>query len=528
MRNFAADRGLAACRMLAVVLAGVALLCLGWRMAHGFYFPPFGDEVGHLLGAQSINGGGLLYRDYIDDHGPVPYALAQIYGVLAGWAHPTRARLIPALMAVAGILAVAGSPALQGRWERLVAAGTTAALLAAAWIVQGICLVDYQQMAGFLLLVALALFTAPAWAGVMPSRWMAACAGACCVFTCFVAYSYGPSAVMVFGGGVWAARGAGRALLLPVFAGAVAAFLIMVAWLAAFSDLRGFVVFHFIHSQLYYGPYLHYDPLMALRALVPGRGPWQRVQDVALAAAGLSVALFFGPLLRRRGWRVLGPTLLAGLALAFSNPRGSPIFQNGAFVVLSFGFFALAMARAPRAFGVVRGWLVPARFAVLASCVLAGLSAEAMCRRAYSTPHEFTRAQMLALQPIALGVSQGAWAVALRRAVAPNERMLALPFDPPLYFEAGRQPMRGYYLYLPWDADYARKPWFGVTHDLCVDMQKNPPPVVYYNGWVVWDRYDPRTYMPCVLGVIAKLYVPAPGAADFFVRRDRLKAWEGS
>ena len=118
--------------------------------------------------------------------------------------------------------------------------------------------------------------------------------------------------------------------------------------------------------------------------------------------------------------------------------------------------------------------------------------------------------------------------MALRRATAPDERILALPFDPMLYFQAGRQPMRGYYLYLPWDADYARRPWFGVTHDLCVDLQKDPPPVVFYNGWVVWDQYDPRVYMKCVLDVIAKLYVPAPGAPDFFVRRDRLKVWQGS
>jgi hypothetical protein len=115
----------------------------------------------------------------------------------------------------------------------------------------------------------------------------------------------------------------------------------------------------------------------------------------------------------------------------------------------------------------------------------------------------------------------------LRRATKPDERFLALPFDPDLYFEAGRLPMRGYYDYLPWNADYAKSPWFGQTNDLCVDLQRDPPPVLFYNGWVVWDRYDPRNYMPCVLGVIAKLYVPAPATPDFFVRRDRVGAWLG-
>jgi hypothetical protein len=31
--------------------------------------------------------------------------------------------------------------------------------------------------------------------------------------------------------------------------------------------------------------------------------------------------------------------------------------------------------------------------------------------------------------------------------------------------------------------------------------------------------------MACVAGVLHDLYMPAPGAADFYVRKDRVAAW---
>ena len=106
--------------------------------------------------------------------------------------------------------------------------------------------------------------------------------------------------------------------------------------------------------------------------------------------------------------------------------------------------------------------------------------------------------------------------------------MLVLPFQPPIYQIAGRLPVSGYYDYLPWDADYAKNPWFGLKRDLCVDLPKLNPPVIVYNAWIVWGRYDPEHYMPCVLRYLRENYVPAPGADTFYVRRDRLEAWNAA
>lgn len=128
---------------------------------------------------------------------------------------------------------------------------------------------------------------------------------------------------------------------------------------------------------------------------------------------------------------------------------------------------------------------------------------------------------------MALGEHDDPVALAARRAAHPGEPILALPFDLETYFAIGRPPMRGYVIYLPWDADYARHPWHGYTHDICVDMRRNPPPVVFDNNWVVWNRYDPRRYMACVTDILRDLYTPAPGVANFYVRKDRLADWIG-
>lgn len=511
------------------ILAAIAGLCLALRVWRGFYFLSFGDETEHLIGAKVIMARGRLYHDFIDEHGPLPYALAQAFGAVAGWEHPTRARVIPALLALAAMAAMAGSRALQGCVERLTAAAMFAALIASIWIVQGLCFLDYQPLAGMILVIATASFTAPAWADEPASRLAAFIGGACCVLACFVAYAYGPAAVLLFGSGVWAGWQSGpgaRRTIAAALAGACLALAAATLWLALYANLLGYLAFHFIRAQIYFGPYLNFSPLHPFAVLIPGHGRGEVVQTMGIVAAGLAVLMLFGPLLARR-WRLLGPALAAMLALILTNPRGSPIFQNATFVVLAFGWLALAMARLPRALCLPVGRLEPARVATVAACVLGAIAAEAAARHATSSPHGLTRSEWEVSQPHALGLSQGPWAVALRRATKPDERFLALPFDPDLYFEAGRLPMRGYYDYLPWNADYAKSPWFGQTNDLCVDLQRDPPPVLFYNGWVVWDRYDPRNYMPCVLGVIAKLYVPAPATPDFFVRRDRVGAWLG-
>jgi hypothetical protein len=213
--------------------------------------------------------------------------------------------------------------------------------------------------------------------------------------------------------------------------------------------------------------------------------------------------------------------VLPGLAgLILTNPRGSPIFQNGAYMITTFGFAALALAQLPRRanFGVRTG----ARIGWLAAMTVLIIGSEAIARRATTSLGNFTRKQMHHVPLASLAQSNDPWARSIRQVTAPDERILALPYWPDLYPLAGRLPMEHYGFYLPWDADYARHPVLGVTHDICADLPRDLPPVIYYNGWTVWGKYDPAKYMACLLPILADKYRPMPGAPYFYVRADRM------
>lgn len=82
--------------------------------------------------------------------------------------------------------------------------------------------------------------------------------------------------------------------------------------------------------------------------------------------------------------------------------------------------------------------------------------------------------------------------------------------------------MKKYHEYLPWEADYARHPWFGYERDLCVDLPANLPPVIYFDDYRVWGRWSAADYMPCVLKILARDYQRDPVEKSVYIRRDRL------
>jgi hypothetical protein len=110
----------------------------------------------------------------------------------------------------------------------------------------------------------------------------------------------------------------------------------------------------------------------------------------------------------------------------------------------------------------------------------------------------------------------------IRALVRPDERILALVYRPWEYWSASRLPMRGFYMYLPYDALYARNPVLGVQHDLCPAMQKEPPPVVLFDNWKVWNHFAPADYMPCVIDILRQGYTVSSLSRELYIRNDRV------
>jgi len=126
----------------------------------------------------------------------------------------------------------------------------------------------------------------------------------------------------------------------------------------------------------------------------------------------------------------------------------------------------------------------------------------------------------VAMPRVGIGLSTAPEFVRIRELVHPDEHILAVPYAPGLYMGADRMPMDRYFYYLPWDAAYAKAPWFGQTHDLCVDLPKAPPRLIYFDHYVVWDRYDIRDYAPCLFAFLKAHYRRQTDFPDLYVRAD--------
>lgn len=508
----------------AVLLAALTTVFFGIRIWHGIWFLPFADEAEHLLGGLMLNHGAIMYRSFIDAHGPVTFMLTQAYGAIFGWSHPNGARLISAALALGACCCIATSSAVPGRVAKLWAASLFCGLIASVWLLQALYMVNYHAIAGCLIAIALALFIVPAWHQTHTTRPRAFAAGACCLLVIATAYSFGPAIILLGASAIWAAwQGPARQNIEWFAAGATTAFLIVLVWLMLFGDIIGYITFHFIDNQVYYSPYVSFSFDTFLKGLVPSRQPAVLVHSLALLAclAAAIICLALNQLRSAGSWRMAGPILLGFAGLLALCARGGYMFQDGSFLVSSIAMFSLELAAALSRIPMPRqasclGW-------TLSGSIMVGLCiamAEMVMRNALESPMNMTRQQMISQPRYNLGLSQAPLYAKIRALTDPTDRVLTLPYAPDISLASGRLPMDKYTVYLPWDADYAKAPWFGRDRDLCVDMKKTPPKLVYFNNWIVWDRYAMADYAPCVIAILAKDYIRQTDFPDLYLRRD--------
>jgi hypothetical protein len=83
---------------------------------------------------------------------------------------------------------------------------------------------------------------------------------------------------------------------------------------------------------------------------------------------------------------------------------------------------------------------------------------------------------------------------------------------------AHRLPMDGYHYYMPWDADYAKAPWFGRTRDLCADIGKAPPKLIYFDDVPVWGHWPMDVYAHCFIQYLNAHYTRQIDFPKLYVR----------
>ena len=512
----------------AAVLLTLSLVWFAIRCVHGIHFMAFGDESGHLLGARAIRAGDVLYRDYIDAHGPLSFMVAQLGGWLFGWKEPLDSRWAICLATLLAGACVVTSPALRGAASRLWAGALFFGLLSAPWLVQALNEVNYHLLGGLLCTVVLAWLVVPAWLGAPVSRWQAAASGVSLALIAAAAYALLPTVLLLFASAAVLLRSGpvGRRtgpVLIATAVGCLAGVAIVAVWMARYADFVGYLVYHVIVNQLYYARYIGFGWRSFVSGGVPSADPGRLVHSGAIVALVtaclvLATARMSAPP-RRPGWRAAG-LLLALAGAALSDARGSTEFQDGTLLVCSMALLSLALPLLPHRVSTAPG----ARTAWATTFLLFALLAsfEMVDRQAVNSPFGMTRAQMEAAPLRFLKVDRHDPTYArVAQVLRPGERLLVIPYMPDFYLPAGFLPIRKFHAYLPWEADYARHYWFGRTRDLCEELQARPPPVIVYNKWVVWGLYAPEDYVPCLKDVLARSYV-ADVNPPLYLRRDRV------
>jgi hypothetical protein len=209
------------------------------------------------------------------------------------------------------------------------------------------------------------------------------------------------------------------------------------------------------------------------------------------------------------------------LAVLLTNPRGTRAFHDSPFVLTNIALFALAggvilqriydrhtLAAAATAMALVLGAAAPAIW--LEKCTECFPIDGAIDRDISHYAAEIKRDESDIYRYI--------------RSITRKEGdLLALVLNPIIYIKAERLPASGHHFYLPWQAAYSRNPIQGYRIDICDDIKRNNPAVVWLFNLRVWERYTLQNYEPCVIRAINDGYTPLAFDSPWYIRNDVLR-----
>jgi hypothetical protein len=473
---------------LLLMVPAALLFVIQHKLLSYFYF---GDEAETVVAAKMMAAGDRLYWHISNQHGPLTF-LPQFLLEKAGVGGIRNGRISIAVFQWLALLTVYFSPLLRDWLSRVVAV-----MLAAVGI--SVFLPDmlghtmqYHVLAGLILLVVMAQYTLPSIAGLPLSRWRVAAGSFLIASLPFLAVTYAPLAALM-----WLAS-ARRSQLRTLVLAACAAALLNLLFLKLTGSLRGYWAMHiYMNSKLlqpYAGNPTPIDMMMtALRALGSSPGAFFTV----------CVALVVATQLARREARMLPwRTLLLAAALVSTLLRGTgpaglyavPIV----YAALALPILALSNPGTLRRKPLLAGLVLIACFGRML------LAAEGEDARYAASP-------MPGKTPF------GELAKAITQ---PGDRIISYSFSPHQYLAADRLPAAAEYFYLPWQADYEKKPILGVDMNACRDIETSRPKLISLDRWKVYDVYSWESYAGCIETIVERDYVPVPSMKGVYVRKD--------
>jgi MFS family permease len=481
--------------------------------------PDFNDETEKLIASQLMQNGLRLYKDIFVQHGPFVYMLSHLFDVLTGNTELYWPRVLPIGLSLVSVMAIAGSPALENTQHRLTAAALT--LVAYSFLLAQFSLIMtmYQVYAGFLFVIALALAIVPSALGLRLRPWQLLCSGFALVCVGLNAFSYGPALFLVVVG-LFASRlpdwREGMRVLGWTALGGFIALAIVAAWMALYGDWIGYFVYHIYFNIKFYGPYLHGSNFLFVKFLIiplysflpgwiwflaPNDYSWYDtvlfglplVASVLLYLVGTTSGM-------RRGKMFIFIVTLLYLSLLYMNPRLASGSGASTFVIIASASAMLMVTVALDRFVHVALAVLVAT-SVMAAGVAAQLSLPTKLYELSVLKYYNTKGPLFQRKTSEFTLA--------REIVTLDDGVSQAPFDLNIYVWLGRRPQSGIFFWLPWMADYEKKPVRGYPLDFCENLASNPPKLFYFHDDAIWG-YATDRWMGCVKTLLSRHYVKAP------------------
>lgn len=477
----------------------------------GLGFLRFTDESGHFVGAQAIHKGDKLYRDYIDYHGPVIYMLTWMMGLIVGFSEVWLLRLISSFSAMLAALCLFFSPIFHYFWQRYLVTALWFGFISSVWLIQGLYLDNYWTLGGCFAAIGLVTLVIPMIYDIKPSRIQAFTGGFFITLLPFIAYPFAITAFILFLvviNGICIDHRKYVSIFVTSLSGCLTSIIMMLVWLGIYGDIGGMVAFHFITNQMNYARYIPFNLSNFFLSLIPSFSSNHIVETFALFSF-----CFGGIILVAKGkYKISACLVLCGILGL--QARGSILFQNGAFLIASVTLIIVAFVKSTEVKPDISLF-----FSVISTfCIFFIID-----QYAVTSPNILDKRQRNAYQWHAFREGYNEDTKAIWFYVDKNERILSIPYNPDIYILANRLPIKKYHAYLPWEADYASHPWHHYERDLCKDLPKNKPPLIYYDPSIIWGKYMPDQFLSCVLIVLKNDYTHIATDSYIYVRNDRYR-----
>ncbi|CAI3938706.1 unnamed protein product [Commensalibacter communis] len=494
--------------IICFVLFFISISFYIYRNIVGIGFLPFGDETGHFLGAITIQHHDILYRDYIDEHGPLIFLVTWLLGQIVGFSKIWLLRLVSTFFIVMSGISIFYSPIFNNLHQRLLATALWFFAMSSVWTVQGLYLDSYWTVGGALTVIGLATVIFPMLCKSPILTIHAFIGGAAIGLLPATAYSFSfvPLTFFIVVAYISICKHHEyRKIFLFSLLGCCFANLLVMMWLLIYGDLKGLIVYHFVLNQFYYINYVSVGLKTLIDSFIPSFCNDHLISNLVVYTFILGSIILFCISAYKMSALII---ILGVLTLQL---RGSVGFQNGAFLIASFGLFILSFVRKTEnkpILSIFSSVLIMLIMVVHGKYATSSPFGETMDKRKNITWKLFG-------ERLDLGFTSE-----IQKYTKADERILVIPYNPDVYIYANRLPIKKYHAYLPWEADYAQHSWNGYERDICKDLPLKKPPVIYFDNYIVWGQFPAEKYMPCVLDFMKVEYTRLPNNSYVYVRND--------